>query len=543
MTFPRLDELSRKEILALLFLMALAIRIPYLAELETAVFWWRPSDNASVARNFLTHGFNFLYPQIDWGGNGPGYVEMELPLVQFLTAIFYYLFGLHHELALVVPMLSSLAAIWLTFLIADRLAPRRAAVLAGMVAALSTSLVRFGQSFFVDPSMVCAGTLALYAMLRWADGGRGAWLLLSSVSVSIAILLKPTALVLGLPLAFLVWRRYGWRAVVRPSLLGYAVVALVPSVLWYAHAYGLGQQYGNSFGILSGGYVKTARLDIYTNPEFYARLAWWAAAYHLTPVGFLGAALGFCTRPRRPEGWLCHFWMAAIGVQALIAAEGNFVALYYQLLGVPAAAILAGVGLDRAIGWIPATTSAPHARRTIEPWWVAAVVAALAAGASYSVYRFRLQADFTSFGRVKAAQGTLAATVMRPGALMVYSANNGGASVKLARGAHLTPPDVFYFSGHRGWFVAVEWLTIPEIEALRAKGASYLVVSDYFETSIETLRRDKADVHAHLVANYPRVLDSGGVLVFDLDRPQAQMAGRSAPATPIALASGGRAGP
>jgi 4-amino-4-deoxy-L-arabinose transferase-like glycosyltransferase len=522
MTLPRLDELSRKGILALLVLMALAIRIPYLVEAETAVYWWRPADNASVARNFLTNGFNFLYPQIDWGGNGPGYVEMELPLVQFLAAVLYYLFGLHHELALVVPMLSSLATIWLTFLVADRLATRRAAILAGMVAALSTSLLRFGQSFFVDPSMVCAGTLGLYAMLRWVDGGRGAWLVLSAVGVSIAILLKPTALVLGLPLAFLAWRRFGWRAVRRPSLWGHAILTLLPPLLWYAHAYELGQVYGNSFGILAGGYIKTARLDIYTNPEFYARLLWWAAAYHLTPVGFLGAALGLFTRPRRPEGWLCHFWIAAIGVQALIAAEGNFVLLYYQLLGVPAAAIVAGVGLDRAIGWIAGRASAPHARRTLEPWWVAAVVVALAAGASFSVYRYRLRADFTTFGRAKAAQGTLAATVMRPGALMVYSTLNVGTSVKLARGAHLTPPDVFYFSGHRGWFVAVEWLTISEIEALRAKGASYLVVSDYWAASIETLQRTKADVYAHLVARYPRVLDSDGVLVFDLDRPLAQ---------------------
>ena len=45
---------------------------------------WREADNASVAMNFYRNDFDLLHPQIYWGGDGPGYVEMEFPLVQFL---------------------------------------------------------------------------------------------------------------------------------------------------------------------------------------------------------------------------------------------------------------------------------------------------------------------------------------------------------------------------------------------------------------------------------------------------------------------------
>ena len=38
---------------------------------------WRQTDTAAIARNFYYNGFNILYPQIDWGGAGPGYVESE----------------------------------------------------------------------------------------------------------------------------------------------------------------------------------------------------------------------------------------------------------------------------------------------------------------------------------------------------------------------------------------------------------------------------------------------------------------------------------
>ena len=33
---------------------------------------WRQTDTAAIARNFYYNGFNILYPQIDWGGTGPG---------------------------------------------------------------------------------------------------------------------------------------------------------------------------------------------------------------------------------------------------------------------------------------------------------------------------------------------------------------------------------------------------------------------------------------------------------------------------------------
>jgi hypothetical protein len=33
----------------------------------------------------------------------------------------------------------------------------------------------------------------------------------------------------------------------------------------------------------------------------------------------------------------------------------------------------------------------------------------------------------------------------------------------LPRGLQATPPYVFYFSDHRGWYLAMEWLTIDEI--------------------------------------------------------------------------------
>jgi len=54
---------------------------------------WRECDYAAVARNFYREGMNILYPRIDWRGDGPGYAEMEFPVIPWTMAALYKIFG------------------------------------------------------------------------------------------------------------------------------------------------------------------------------------------------------------------------------------------------------------------------------------------------------------------------------------------------------------------------------------------------------------------------------------------------------------------
>ena len=54
---------------------------------------WRQADVAMIAENFYRHGFHLFYPQINWAGPAPGYVGTEFPLVPFLAAGLYRIFG------------------------------------------------------------------------------------------------------------------------------------------------------------------------------------------------------------------------------------------------------------------------------------------------------------------------------------------------------------------------------------------------------------------------------------------------------------------
>ena len=85
-----------------------------------------------------------------------------------------------------------------------------------------------------------------------------------------------------------------------------------------------------------------------------------------------------------------------------------------------------------------------------------------------------------------------------------------------ARGQHMTPPDLFYFSRHRGWYLAFPWVTVAEIRALRQKGAAYLVISRDLADDVRTFRRERPDLVEAFGRDYAKVVDRPDLLIYDL---------------------------
>src|SRR6266481_9307833 len=76
-------------------LLAVAARLILVNQPFVDHWSWRQSDVAAIARNYFQGGFHFAYPQIDWAGDQPGYVGTEFPILPFLAALCYKIFGIH----------------------------------------------------------------------------------------------------------------------------------------------------------------------------------------------------------------------------------------------------------------------------------------------------------------------------------------------------------------------------------------------------------------------------------------------------------------
>src|SRR5436305_14486203 len=74
---------------------AIAVRLIAIDHPFTDTWSWRQSDVAAIARNYFQGGFHFARPQIDWAGDQPGYVGTEFPILPFVAALCYKIFGVH----------------------------------------------------------------------------------------------------------------------------------------------------------------------------------------------------------------------------------------------------------------------------------------------------------------------------------------------------------------------------------------------------------------------------------------------------------------
>ena len=83
------------KIVFVICIFAVAARLALINQPYVDHWSWRQSDVAAIARNFFQNGFRFGYPQIDWGGNAPGYVGTEFPILPFIAALCYKLAGVH----------------------------------------------------------------------------------------------------------------------------------------------------------------------------------------------------------------------------------------------------------------------------------------------------------------------------------------------------------------------------------------------------------------------------------------------------------------
>src|SRR6202043_174409 len=89
-TMPRSSQLA-----IALSIIAVGLRLVVINQPFVDKWSWRESDVASIAQNFYRGGFHFVRPQIDWAGDQPGYVGTEFPILPFLAAICYKVFGVH----------------------------------------------------------------------------------------------------------------------------------------------------------------------------------------------------------------------------------------------------------------------------------------------------------------------------------------------------------------------------------------------------------------------------------------------------------------
>ena len=170
------------------------------------------------------------------------------------------------------------------FLFARKVLKPQAALWSLILFVFSPLFLRLGTAFMPEATVMFFYLAALYLFYRWLDERRLYLLFLASASTALAILVKPTSIHIGLIFALLAIQRCGWSVIKNWRVWLAGVICLLPGALYYWHAHNLYLEYGNTFGLLSGGDSKFGNFYYWLSPRFYKGIAIAEVTLVFTPL-------------------------------------------------------------------------------------------------------------------------------------------------------------------------------------------------------------------------------------------------------------------
>jgi len=307
----------------------------------------------------------------------------------------------------------------------------------------------YTRTFMPESMLMFFFMAALWGFYRWVEKPSWAVWMLSLACASLAVLVKPTALLAFFPMLGMLWDRRGLSGIRDYRVWLFFPAVLAASVLWYSHAYKLFQETGLTFGILSAGYNKFQTLTMWREIGGIG-IAHFRRLFDivLTPLGGALFLFGLALSGLKPEAFprrgFLYAWLAGFAVYLVVVMEGNRLLEYYQIFIVPVAGIVAARGLV-----FLAQSLFPSGGRAA--WILMAgaagvflILSSLIAGERYAPVKYAQRAY--QFARK-------AADYSKPGELFLVIDNNLNYNSYLygKMNCRMSPPHQLYYLNRPGW--------------------------------------------------------------------------------------------
>jgi len=444
------------KIVFVICILAVASRLIFINQPYIDHWSWRQSDVAAIARNFLQNGFRFGYPQIDWAGNAPGYVGTEFPILPFIAAVCYKFAGGHESIGRIQAVILFAVSLPFFFLLVREIFGSTAAVWATFFYCFTPLNVFAGRSFMPDVPSLSFAIVGLYFFLRWVEHSESSSFLVAAIGISLLFLIKITSIVIVVPLVYLVCadmsalsKAVTCRRI--PKLLLFAAIALLPSAIWYWHAYQVAEKFYPHHFFGAGG----IRIESFWS---YWQSARQTLTSSLTPLLSLMALIGLLVAPRMKYSRFFHWWLVAMVLFVIFLGYGNR-HLWYQLPLVPIAAAFAGAAC--------AFVSSKISSRVI------AVTSSILLVSSFTTLAFWCAQPLYQSSAAQLRDAGLELKKVTPPDALIVAADMGD-------------PTIFYYAERKGWhFLEKDAIyngnpddseqAIENLERLRHRGATHFV--------------------------------------------------------------------
>lgn len=220
-------------ITVLIFLWIFLIRVPYInnSPCEQGDYW-RQSDTEAIARNFLEDKFNIFYPQFNYDGPKPNYIQLEFQITTFLIAFLYKFFGYHYFLARIVPMGFFMGSAIYLYSIAKKYYDYRTAWFTVIVYSIMPTNLFYSRAIMPESAALFFFIGGFYYFILWYESDNLHTLLLSALFTCLAISQKTPTVFMGLAMLFMALKKHKLKAFEKWELWAFAALSLIPNIIY-----------------------------------------------------------------------------------------------------------------------------------------------------------------------------------------------------------------------------------------------------------------------------------------------------------------------
>lgn len=314
---------------------------------------WRQADTAAVARNFVQNGINLLKPQYDdlshlqTGKENPQGLRMvEVPIYNALIALSYkalpvFAVEVHGRF---VSLLASLIIIICLFYLLWYEAGFRAAIAGSLAFAAMPFTVFYTRAVLPETTAMAFTMLGLWAVY-FAYRKKNMHLpllLMGAISLSLGVLVKPVAIFFVLPFFYILYRAWGMAFLSKLVSYVAAVVIVGPLIWWRSYIQQFPEGIPANTWLITSVNVNGMLQPIFMRPAFFRWIFFERIGILISGIYLLPFIVsGIFARTRT---WFLQWIIAASFLYVFVFQGGNVQHEYYQIIILPALALLTGMG-------------------------------------------------------------------------------------------------------------------------------------------------------------------------------------------------------
>lgn len=429
---------------------------------------WKEIDYITISQNYQHNGFNLFRPTITWPAEEPRVTAMEFPLVPYLAAILYRIFGFNTFSVRIIPLIVYLLVILVIFKLVKKEIGPVPALFAAAMAGFIPLTSEFGNILFSYPVAVLTGVTSIYLFYKWIDDiNKKGLLVISCFLFSLTLLLMPTELTIIIPLLWLFFRKYGTNFKSWETMFFFIIVGFILPLLWYAYAYHLTRESIDVFGVF-GGHNKYQVIEMLSHEWWYLRILKRIYLLLSGPLGFLSCFIGLCSVLYFKKGFLFLFYGISFAAFVIIVAEGNIDAPYRQFCGIPVLSAFFGIGFTYIISLI-SLININLDTDSFRPF------SAVIIGMAFIVLVFLISNYQLLFNSDKEQprmpnEWILAKEIQKNSAAGSFVVTAGTYTIH--KGGNDLSPVLYYYSNRQGWVLQKNQFSIDYINAYKQKGAT-----------------------------------------------------------------------